>query len=189
MLSELGGFAVLSAGPLALLVLLVIGVVAVWIAARRGKSPARRWTLGVLTATVVILIPTWDEIAGRAYFRHLCATKSGIQVFHQISLGAEYHDVTFPDVPWLYKKAPLAKLYPYSLKSIEDLPGPAKIYYVEESILDGKTGATLGTAINYFYRGGWFGNAFSPHIRGGGSCNLDEYYFKKLLEQIFAITR
>jgi hypothetical protein len=189
MLSELGGFAVLSAGPLALLVLLVIGVVAVWIVVRRGKSPGKRWAIGMLTAVVVILIPTWDEIAGRAYFRHLCDTKSGIQVLQQVTLGPEYRDVQFADAPWLYKNTPLASLYPYRLESTEDLPGPARIRYVRQIINDQKTGATLGTVTNYFYGGGWFQNAVSLQGAGGGSCDLGSNYFKTFLARVFVAPR
>jgi hypothetical protein len=189
MLSELGGFAVLSAGPLALLVLFVVGVVAVWIAARSGKSPRKRWAIGMLTAVVVIVIPTWDEIVGRAYFGHLCATNSGLRVLQQVKLGPDFRDVQFPRTPGLYNKTSLAPLYPYSLESRQDVPGPARIYYVKEMILDRKSGAILGTATNYFYRGGWFVNAFSPHVGGGGHCNLDDDYFKNLLERIFAVGR
>jgi hypothetical protein len=174
---------------MALISILVAGGIAVWLIARRGKTRTKRWIRAAVTALVVVLIPTWDEILGRAYFRHLCATNGGIQVYQRVSLGPEYRDTKLPDIPSLYKQAFISKSYPYSLRSIEDVPGPARIYYVRESILDGQTGTTLGAATNYFYRGGWFGNALSPQVKGGGSCGLDEYYFKRLLEGVFAIPR
>jgi hypothetical protein len=85
----------------------------------------------------------------------------------------------------LYKKTALASLYPYNLESSEDVPGPARIRYLRETIRDQKTGETLGTITNYFYGGGWVQNTVSLQGPGGGSCELEENYFRRFLEQVF----
>lgn len=187
MLKELTGFAVLSLWILVPLVLLIVGAVVVWVAVSRTKTARRKLAAGLVTTLVVVLIPTWDEIAGRAYFRYLCDANGGTRIYKRVTLAADYRGIQFPSAPWLYKKLPLATSYPYGVESIEDVPGPARIYYVRETVRDSRTGEILATATNYFYRGGWFENAVSLQGAGGGSCGVDAEYFKKLLEATFEI--
>ena len=186
-MNAIGGFLVLSMGPLALLFLFVVGAFVVWLFVAREKTTRRKWLAGTLAAIVVILIPTWDEIAGRAYFRHLCESNGGIRIYERVKLGPEYRGIRFPDLPTEYERMKLASLYPYALESKEDLPGPARILYVRRMILDEQTGAVLGSLTNYFYGGGWLDNAVSLHGTGGGSCDRSEQDFRLLLERIFVI--
>ncbi len=56
---------------------------------RKGKYKALVAVIGIV---VLLLIPTWDEIAGRIYLRHLCATQAGVKIYKTIELPAKYWD-------------------------------------------------------------------------------------------------
>jgi hypothetical protein len=56
---------------------------------KQGKHKALVAIIGVV---VFLLIPTWDEILGRIYLRHLCATKAGVKVYKTVELPAKYWD-------------------------------------------------------------------------------------------------
>jgi hypothetical protein len=56
---------------------------------KKGKHKALVAVTGIV---VFLLIPTWDEILGRIYLRHLCATKAGVKVYKTVELPAEYWD-------------------------------------------------------------------------------------------------
>ena len=38
----------------------------------------------IIVLIIMILIPTWDVIAGKIYFRHLCKTEGGLKVYKKI---------------------------------------------------------------------------------------------------------
>ncbi|WP_143012134.1 hypothetical protein [Desulfuromonas thiophila] len=56
---------------------------------RKGKYKALVAVIGIV---VLLLIPTWDEIGGRIYLRHLCATQAGVKIYKTIELPAKYWD-------------------------------------------------------------------------------------------------
>ena len=188
-MDELAGFGVLFAGSIATLVLVVIGAAVILLAIGRDTTKRKKWVRGISAALIVLLIPTWDEVLGRLYFYRLCSTNSGVAVLKRVELGPEYENAEFPRASWLYEKMPLAAQYPYSMKATENLAGPGRISQVQHSIRDAKTGLVLGTATNYFFRGGWFRNTFSLAPVSGESCNLGREYFKQLLESTFDVTK
>lgn len=89
--NELLGFMVLS-GPLVVIVLWLI--FCVWAgakAAKRFASGSAKLAVGLL-AVGIFLVPVADEIAGRIYLNHLCATEAGVKVYRTVELPAEYWD-------------------------------------------------------------------------------------------------
>jgi hypothetical protein len=184
-MSDLAGLLVLSIGPLALLALLLVGILVVWIAVRTQATPPRKWAAAIAAGVTVTLIPTWDVIAGRLYFRYLCAADAGVRIYKSVELRPEDYAVQFPANPAVYRRLQISERYPYRLDSVEDLPGPAKIKMIRQSVIDAKTGDVLGDITEYSYGGGWFENAISFHGAGGGHCASDGNNFKMFLERIF----
>src|SRR5690348_3250125 len=119
-MKELMGLAVLAAPLLAVVVVIVIAIVATVIAMRMQTTWRRRWLAGAIALSLVILIPTWDEIAGRIYFSYLCRTDAGIRVYKRVDPGPEFRDVEIPYNPAIYQKMPIAVRFPYGLESVED---------------------------------------------------------------------
>jgi uncharacterized membrane protein len=92
MLSEILGFVVLT-GPLLLMVLwLAVCIWLAWKLTKRHKAVAVRIVVGVLVFALLVLAPIADEIVGRAYFNHLCATEAGVKVYKTVELPADYWD-------------------------------------------------------------------------------------------------
>ena len=178
---------VLSAGPLALLAVLAMGFVAIWLATRGVKTRGKKLWAGLLAALIIVLILTWDVIAGHARFKRLCATESGIRIYKRVDLSSEYSNMQVPDASWSYERMPISKRYKYSSESSENMPGPGRIKYTRDVIRDAETGELLGTFTSYFWGGGWFENTFSPQGAGGGNCGYRKGDFKAFLEKIFHV--
>lgn len=182
-------FLVLSAWPLALLMVFLLGIFAIWRVVRRAKDRGQKWKAGFATAIIVILIPTWDVIAGRIQYGYLCATESGIRVYKRVKLEPEYRGLQLADTHLEYDPMPLSKRFPFSRDSSEDLQGPGKIKFNRELIRDSQTGEILGTFTSYFWGGGWFERMFSIQGAGGGSCGYETGGFRALVDEIFEVPR
>ena len=189
LIDELLGFIVLSAGPLALLVVLALGITAIWLVTRGMKPRWKKWVAGLIAALIIALILTWDVIAGRVHFNRLCATESGIKIYKHIALSPEYRNIRLPDNHISYDQMPIANRYPYRHESSDKLPGPGRIKYNREFICVAETGEVLGTFTTYYWGGGWFENTFSLQGAGGGGCGYEKGGFSALLREIFEASR
>ena len=92
LLNDLLGLAVLTS-PLWLILILI--PVAIWIAVKAARRVRGAWIqigVGLLVTVLVLLVPFADEIAGSAYFNHLCATEAGTKVYATVALPSEYWD-------------------------------------------------------------------------------------------------
>jgi hypothetical protein len=134
---------------------------AVWIV-KRQKTKRVRW----IAITILVLIPTWDEIVGRAYFQYLCATDGGIKVYKTVELPAEYWDEQGrPDFKFVKQEnvqLGLAGRYAMPLEG-ETI---SKLFRIEKdvsSIKDFKTGELLGMVVSFRYFGGWVVNNTGAH--------------------------
>src|SRR5687767_14480470 len=133
-MKDLLGFIALSIAPLALLAVVVFGLLAAWLATRLTRVTWARWVLGLGAVLSVFLGVTWDEFAGRAHFKQLCATDSGIRIYRKVRLEFDHALANFSGNPADYKDTPLAELYPYAVEYAGDIPGPARIRYVRQTI-------------------------------------------------------
>lgn len=89
-MKEILGFAVLT-GPLWLILILLVA--SFWIARKISKRFKRRSTQivsGIGVFLLIFLVPFGDEIAGRIYLNHLCATEAGVKVYQTVELPADY---------------------------------------------------------------------------------------------------
>ncbi len=92
LINVLLGFVVLTI-PLWLIVILL--PVSIWVAvkvAKRFKNIGVRLASGLSVFLLVFLVLFGDEIAGKMYLDHLCATEAGVKVYQTVELPAEYWD-------------------------------------------------------------------------------------------------
>lgn len=196
--------------PLIALVLILAGLVlVVWWFARRKAGEPRYWRRAVIAGIAFLLIFTWDEILGRAYFYCLCAAEGGVKVYKQVELPAEYwnEDATLietekPSSHYQHQKGSdllvsviqpkdLAKSYlvwvytdAYSnnREIISKLFGISKnVWKVsdEESII------ILGTYTYFNFPGGWLVRNISIVHTSGSSCRKPENFSRDFFTKIF----
>lgn len=136
---------------------------ALFMARQVGKSTNSRLAKYAVIA-VSVLIPLWDVIPGQLYFNHLCKNEGKVKVFKTIEVGKDYFlSNGRPD------GAKLGALIDNPHKIDNDFLPIFHIKKIETTVQDKQTGATLGTATDFSYKGGWVSR--SLFIDGGGtSC-------------------
>lgn len=75
--------------------IIVVLAIATWVAvmtAKRFVRPGVKGMIGLLVFLGVFFVSFADEIAGRIYLSHLCATEAGVKVYKTVELPAEYWD-------------------------------------------------------------------------------------------------
>ena len=173
LLNELLGFVVLT-GPLFLVLAWL--PVCIWIAVKVAKRFLRRGVklgIGLLVFLLVFLVPFADEIAGKIYLSHLCATEARVKVYQTIELPAEYWDERgrarylasngFVDMKLLPNR--------FEWRNVDE-PYVDSVIKIEKwrwELVDKETQIVLGEKITYMRRFGWV-NRFSPSPNIGESC-------------------
>lgn len=182
-MSSIPGFLVLGAFPLALLFLLIIAIVGAWLAFRSQETTKRKWFAAAAATAVVVLVPTWDVIVGRAAFAYFCATDVRTTIYKTINLGTERTKLNFPSNPADYRKLDIAQRYPYGSDGVE-VVGPGKVTLRRQYVSDAASKEVLGETRSYHYGGGWFLKTFTG-FGGGDTCRPDADSFRTLLEHVF----
>ncbi len=138
----------------------------------------------IIAATIMILIPTWDVIIGRAVFYTLCATNGGINIYQTVELEPEYFDED--GVPLFFDRNK------FSLNDMtlgNQYVGNEERRYVSkllniithhEDIVDVKNNQSLGLVRYYVYKGGWVFNELDTGSGSGDSC--PKYSSKNTIE-------
>jgi hypothetical protein len=172
-LNELLGFAVLT-GPLWLILILL--PIAIWVAvkvAKRFKRGSAKIGIGLLVFLLVFLVPFGDEIAGRIYFSHLCATEAGTKVYRAVELPAEYWDEQGKPKYLAANGFVDMKLLPnrFGWHNVDDqyIDSVIKIEKRRWQLMDKETQTVLGERITYMRHLGWI-NRFSPAPNIGEGC-------------------
>lgn len=172
--------------------LITIAVIAyVWLAVRLTRLLTKRvasiwakWGMRLGSFLVFFLILQGDELAGLAYFNHLCSTEAGVKVYQTVELPAEYWDER--GKPRFYdekngnlrlptnsvKWEPRTEKYPLNLeKNISEMR-------------EISTGKILNERVLFTYWGGWLSRNFSPH-NTATSCGSDVKAYTNYVMQIF----
>ncbi len=127
----------------------------------------------IIAATIMILIPTWDVIIGRAMLYTLCATQGGIHVYQTVELGPEYFDED--GAPLFYardkfvKNMEIARRY----KGVSEWADMIPLFHLRvhsEKIADEQNDYILGEVKYFIYNGGWVFNSLKVGGGGGESC-------------------
>lgn len=185
-LNELLGFVVLTSPLWLILVLLPVSI---WIAfkiAKRFKQKSAKIAIGVGVFLIVFFVPFADEIAGRIYFNHLCATKAGVKVYQIVELPAKYWDgerrARFINSRGILIKEVFGDRFEW--RSIDEpyINLFIKIDRERWLLRDNQSKHDLGEKITFVRYYGWL-NRFSPAPNVGESCR--DLWAKKYGQDVF----
>lgn len=173
LLDGLLGFAVLS-GPLWLILILL--PVSIWIAykvAKRFKQGSAKLAVGLGVFVLLFFVPFADEIAGRIYLSHLCATEAGVKVYQTVELPAEYWDEQGrPKFVKGIGALDTAVLTNYDGNFKNEIY--SSFFHVQKFrfwFFEKQSGKILGEITNFNFLGGWVTRNFNPAPGGGASCD------------------
>ena len=158
LLTDLLGLAVLTS-PLWLIVILI--PVAIWIAvkvAKRAGGVGARIGVGILSFVIVVLAPFADQIIGRMFLNHLCATASGARVYHTVGLPPEYWDEQgrpkFVKQNGDLDRKVLGARFSEPAKS-EPYLSALGITEYHQQVVDNSNHQVLGEVVDFMFWGGW----------------------------------
>jgi len=170
---------------LMLLAALVIYVGIAWLVTKLLPSNKAKW----IAVSVFILIPTWDEILGRVYFKYLCVTESGRKIYKTVELPAKYWNANgepkFIDQRGIPDEAMLGNRYTFSWETEENYSRMFRIKKSERIVAETHSNDPIGRYTSFIYFGGWVANNSVAHVVGTGCPSLNEYDYRGFLKQIF----
>ena len=185
LLKELSGFVVLT-GPLFLIIIWL--PVSIWAATKISKrytrgSLKRKFSIGLLLFVAIFLAPFADEIAGRIYLNHLCATEAGVKVYQTVELPAEYWDEQ--------GRAKIFNKYGYLnhefwVKELDESGSHVERYssviYIDRDISPVKERASqkvLAEITTFRFMGGWIRRNLSPNNTSNSCKFIDDSNFSR----------
>lgn len=155
-----------------------------WLVIKRLPSKKAKW----IAVAIFILVPTWDEILGRIYFKHLCETEGGVKVLKMVKLGPEYWDANGrpkfikengdPDETLFGSRFILTK------KWERDYSKSFNIAKQSYAVLAKQTQEPLATYTFFAYFGGWLTNHASIHVVGEPCHELRIGFFEDFLQYV-----
>lgn len=170
---------------LMILVALIVYVAVAWLIIKRLPSKKAKW----IAVAVFILIPTWDEILGRIYFKSLCETESGMKIYKTVELPAEYWNAKgepkFIDQRGIPDETMLGNRYTFSWETDENYSRVFRIKKSERIVTETHSHDPIGRYTSFIYFGGWVANNSVAHVVGTGCPSLKEYDYRGFLKQIF----
>jgi hypothetical protein len=190
LIDQILGLAVLTS-PLWLFVLLLIA--SVWIGfkvSNRFRSGTAKAAAGLGVATLVLVVPFGDEIVGRLYLDHLCATEGGAKVYRTVKLPPEYWDESgqpkfFNRFGSLDRDLWLSKLDEKANRSNRY----SSLFAIDKDtslIKDKSDGNVIAELTQFLYWGGWIRRNLTPHNSASG-CKFvaDAGFSRQFYGQIF----
>ena len=153
-----------------------------WLASRPKKT-IHQIIVFTFVATVFVLIPTWDIIPGRLYFKHLCKTEGGIKIYKQTELPAEYWDESGN-----IQKEILSKVINTESQVQDESQNLFHTRKTKKLIIDKNSGELLGTYTYFIYFGGWLINNTGLHVTGISCPPLEQASFSDLIRKVFVQT-
>lgn len=158
---------------------------------RRKTGKEERWKPlrgGIITFVVIMLIPTWNILIGRAYMYYLCWKDGGLQVYEAFGVPARFFDGYGNPKP---------KLVPaddgnYNLRCFEEscfrlvrksemsfqLPPGSEVWRIETHYEEKETGKILGRYVSYSHST-WYSleksSAICPRITRDNNLSLNVF--------------
>lgn len=155
-----------------------------WVVIKRLPSKKAKW----IAVAIFILIPTWDEILGRIYFKSLCETESGVKIYNVVESPGEYW---LPDgKPKFIKsngdpdEAMLSDQIGFSNEFQEKYSAYFRIKRHARVASERSTGQVLGEYVRFIYFGGWLKNHTSAHVSGIGCPPPEGNSYGVMVKQI-----
>lgn len=157
-----------------------------WLVIKRLPNKKAKW----IAVAIFILIPTWDEILGRVYFKSLCETESGMKIYKTVELPAEYWNANgepkFITRDGLADKAMLGDRYDFTSEFQENYSQTFRIKRHAEVVTNKQTKEILGRYVRFTYFGGWVANHLVAHVGAKSGCpSLKEYDYRGFLKRVF----
>lgn len=157
------------------LMILSVAVVYLVIGSFIVKHIPNKWGKGIVI-TVLILIPTVDEIAGRIYLSYLCNTEAGVKVYQTVELPAEYWDGEGKKMRFLKPNGDIDQVLLGKKYEWHSVSEPYSTFLINIDIKhsqfrEGNTKNILAERASFWWHGGWLGS-FSPAPTRGASCPL-----------------
>lgn len=148
-----------------------------------------RALVGALCVLAFVLIPTWDEIAGRIYFHHLCETEGGVRIYKVVELGPEYWNADgtprfITEEDYLTRKV-FEGQYVRQSRFIENYGDPFRIVLDEDLVVDVRKNQILGKKTSFIYFGGWVLNNSGFHVSGSRCHSYSDTPYIQFITQIF----
>jgi hypothetical protein len=139
--------------------------------------------IGALLVALSVLFA--DEIVGRIYLSHLCATKTEVKVFRTVELPAEFWDER--GKARFYNDAiGNFSLAGYDLKN--HTTRYSSLFHIDKSEnkrVEKSSGEVLGETVNFFYWGGWIRRNFGLIHNSANTCPGTLQRSSTLIEKIF----
>lgn len=138
----------------------------IWLARFIAKRIKGR-TAKYIVIAILILIPTWDIIPGKLYFKHLCENEAGVKVYQTVELPAEYWDEKggarfFNEYGYLDHKFWVDKL-DESGGHVERYSAVFAIDKDTSPIKERSSQKVLAEVTTFRFWGSWVSRNFSPH--------------------------
>jgi hypothetical protein len=143
-----------------------------------GKFTRNRVTKYVVIA-VFVLIPTWDIIPGKLYFKHVCDSEAGIKVLRKV----EVDRAVFLESGQL-DKTKLLQRYNQTDTFDRNFSVLFHIAKASISIRDRDSGEALGAASHFYYRGGWLVNYLFPNAPSTVCPSPKESIYLRLWQEV-----
>lgn len=129
-----------------------------WLSRFPERQKTKTWTQ-ILTVLVFVLIPTWDIVPGKLYFKYLCNTEGGIRVYRQVGLPAKYwREDSLPRTTAAEIKGFRTRIGEnYYLKVLEqnDYVPLFNIDRQEDSLINIESNELVAKMTHFRYWGGW----------------------------------
>ncbi|MEO1768096.1 hypothetical protein [Thiobacter aerophilum] len=177
------GFAVLT-GPLWLIVLALLLGIGISVALpKRLKQKSAKFMSVIGVFLILFLLLFGDEIAGRIYLSHLCATQAGVKVYQTVELPKEYWDEE--GIAKFYRNfnSLLGKSYSRKYKS-EIYSSIFHIDKVGFVYSNKNSDQVLGEEIDFGHWGGWIRRNLTTD-RSAKSCIDYSDPSNRLVDRIF----
>lgn len=138
--------------------------------------------------SIFILLPFTDEIIGQLYFKYICKTQGGTQIYQQIELGEEFFQQDgnpkfITEKGDFYKEALGNKYSVYKQYNMNYIPY-LNIARNQYQVKDTETLKILGQHTYFIYFRGWLLNLPGPGL-ASKSCNSDIGFYQNFLKEIF----
>jgi hypothetical protein len=166
----------------------VIYIAIAWMIIKRLTNKRAKW----IAVVIFILIPTWDEIAGRIYFQYLCETEGGSKIYKIVELSKEYFSQQGrPDLKFSKKQGAFLEIADRYVTSRSGQT-VSKTFRIDKTIItvkDTVTGTELATNTSFVYFGGWLINNTGAQLRATRCPQGTDEYYNQFYSSIFKLVK
>lgn len=179
---------------LIVLAVLVGYVITAWFVIKRLPNKKAKW----IAVAVFILMPTWDEILGRIYFKYLCEAEGIQQIYKTFEVGNEYFlspgEINMNTAGRLPAQG--GELNINKVKNrfsfMHESTRASYFFRIDKAVLVIKEIASakvIATDTRFLYFGGWVVNHAGAHVVGISCPERTDSYYKEFETAIFRPTK